>query len=94
MMILMMAMMMVTTVHLCHCQDFKLNTLRWHLLPKLGQVLIDLAAILNASEHIDFYQRDLGPSLAPASLQQLNPAGQQVLVPGAKYPGPLSGKDA
>ena len=54
----------------CKCmwsgmQDFKLNTLRWHLLPKLGQLLIDTAAMINAPGCIDYYRRDLGPSFGP-----------------------------
>lgn len=52
-------------------QELKLSTLTWHLLPRVGQLLVDLAALLGAADHIDFYQRDLGPSLTPAVSQQL-----------------------
>ena len=57
-------------------QDCKLDMHRWPLLHKLGGLLIDLAAMLGASEFIDFYQRDLGPSCIPAVSQQLPRAGE------------------
>lgn len=42
-------------------QDFKLNTLRWRLLPLLGGVAAELAGLLGAHAHLDHYLRDLGP---------------------------------
>ncbi|KAK9828929.1 hypothetical protein WJX72_002853 [[Myrmecia] bisecta] len=44
-------------------EDFKLHTFRWHLLPKLGKLLYDLALLLGALDYADHYLRDLGPSL-------------------------------
>lgn len=48
-------------------QDFKLNLLRWHLLPRMARLLCQLAALLGARAHLDHYQRDLGPLLAADS---------------------------
>lgn len=45
-------------------QDFKLNLLRWHLLPNLARLLCQLAALLRAWAYVDHYQRDMGPSIA------------------------------
>lgn len=46
-------------------QDFKLSTLRWHLLPGLGGLLAELAGQLGAHAYVDHYMRDLGPDIAP-----------------------------
>lgn len=48
-------------------QDFKLNVMRWHLLPCLGKLLFDMAQLLSAADYKEHYRRDLGP----AALQPL-----------------------
>ncbi|KAK9796665.1 hypothetical protein WJX73_002436 [Symbiochloris irregularis] len=72
-------------------EDFKLNVLRWRLLPTLGQLLLDLAAMLNAQHFVDHYQRDLGPGSQPCTLQRLpgdvlalDPAAVQAAVQSAQ----------
>lgn len=43
-------------------QEFKLNVLDWHLLPQLGSLLLDMSLMLGATDLVDHYLRDLGPS--------------------------------
>ena len=55
-------------------QDFKLNVLRWHLLPCLGKLLFNMAQLLSAPDYKEHYRRDLGPAA-------LHPSGQGVFLP-------------
>ena len=41
-------------------QDFKLNVMRWHLLPCLGKLLFNMAQLLAAADYKEHYRRDLG----------------------------------
>ena len=50
-------------------QDFKLNVVRWHLLPSLGKLLFSLAQMLSAPDYKEHYRRDLGPTALQASSQ-------------------------
>lgn len=48
---------------------------RWHLLQLLGELLVDLAAMLRLSHYTDFYHRDLGPGLVSTITQPLPGTG-------------------
>ena len=50
-------------------QDFKLNVVRWHLLPCLGKLLFNMAQLLSAGDYKEHYRRDMGPAV-------LHPSGQ------------------
>ena len=54
-------------------QDFKLNVLDWHLLPQLGTLLLDMSLMLGATDLVDHYLRDLGPSAAGAASRRGEP---------------------
>ena len=54
-------------------QDFKLNVLDWHLLPQLGSLLLDMSLMLGATNLVDHYLRDLGPSAAGAASRKGEP---------------------
>ena len=50
-------------------QDFKLNVVRWHLLPSLGKLLFSLAQMLSAPDYKEHYRRELGPTALQDSSQ-------------------------
>ena len=54
-------------------QDLKLNVLDWHLLPQLGSLLMDMSLMLGATDLVDHYLRDLGPSAAGAASRKCEP---------------------
>lgn len=65
---------------LCEVQDFKLNVVRWHLLPCLGKLLFNMAQLLSAAAYKEHYRRDLGPAV-------LHPSGQGGSMPNSSGVG-------
>ena len=78
-------------------QDLKLNVLDWHLLPQLGILLVDMSLMLGATDLVDHYLRDLGPSAAGAASRKCEPNIARItwaspcsiaqLLSGASQPG-------
>ena len=71
-------------------QDFKLNVVRWHLLPGLGKLLFSMAHLLSAPDYKEHYRRDLGSAALQVSNQGDSSVGSCCASGGqTKYKRPL-----